>query len=298
MGFRLANRLAALILVVTLIVSCSSSGDQPADRTVNLGSHSLHAVVVGTGAPAVVFDGGIGARCDEYRELQDRIAATTTVVTYDRAGYGSSELGPLPRDSRSEVGELRALLAELEIPRPYVLVGHSLGGLNVQVYAGLYPEDVAGVVLLDPPPLPFILGEEYTELASMATQMTEEWQGVADSGLHSENGEERANAQFFLMLASEHREMFNSAAQASSIASFGDIPLVVVASGVPNPMFGDVAEAYQKFWAAESEALAGKSARGQYVFVGTSSHRLHYDAEDLVAERILSMVTSLRDSGN
>ena len=155
------------------------------------------------------------------------------------------------------------------------------------------------MVLLDPPPLRFILGEEYTELASMAAQMTDEWQGVADRGLHSENGEEKANAEFFQMLASEHREMFNSSAQqASSIASFGDIPLVVVASGVPNPKFGDVAESYQEFWSAESEALSAKSSRGEFVFVETSTHRLHDDADDLVVDRILSMVDSLRGLGH
>lgn len=71
MGTGLANRLAAPIV---LVVSCSGTGGEPADRAINLGSHSLHAVVAGTGAPVVVFDGGIGAGCEEYRELQDRIA--------------------------------------------------------------------------------------------------------------------------------------------------------------------------------------------------------------------------------
>jgi pimeloyl-ACP methyl ester carboxylesterase len=283
---------------VALVVSCSGSGSAPADRTIDIGSHSLHAVVVGGGSPVVVFDGGIGARCEEYRKLQDRIAATTAVVTYDRAGYGSSEVGPLPRDSRSEVEELRTLLTRLKISPPYILVGHSLGGLNVQVYARLHPEEVAGMVLLDPPPLPFILGEEYTDLALVAAQMTDEWQGVADRGLGSANREEKANAEFFQMLASEHREMFNtSAQQASSAVSFGEIHLVVVASGVPNPMFGDVAESYQDFWVAQSEALAAKSSRGHFVFAKASTHRLHDDAEDLVAESILAMVDSLRASG-
>jgi pimeloyl-ACP methyl ester carboxylesterase len=296
-GVELTNRLAGLLLLLPLALSCAGGGDGPGDRTVNIGSHSLHAVVAGAGSPAVVFDGGIGARCEEYRELQDRIAATTTTVIYDRAGYGPSEVGPLPRDSRSEAEELRALLAKLKIPGPYVVVGHSLGGLNVQVYANLHPEEVAGMVLLDPPPLDFILGKEYTELASVAAQMTDEWQGIADKGLRSDDGGERANAQFFLMLASEHREMFDgSAKQASSIASYGDTPLVVIASGVPNPMFGDVAESYQKFWATQSEALAAKSSRGEFVFAEKSTHRLHDDASDLVADRILSMVRSSRDS--
>lgn len=295
----MAKRRSALVIILSLVVSCMSVGSQPEDRTINLGSHSLHVVVVGTGSPAVVFDGGIGAHCDEYRELQDRIAATTTVVTYDRAGYGSSEIGPLPRDSRSEVEELRTLLAKLKVPPPYILVGHSLGGLNIQVFAGLHPEEVAGMVLLDPPPSRFILGEEYRELASMAAQMTEEWQGIADCDLSSENEEDKANAEFFQMIASEHREMFNSSAkQASRIASFDSIPLVVVASGVPNPMFGDVAESYQIFWAKESEALVAKSSQGQFVFAETSSHRLHDDVEDLLADKIQSMVSTLKSLGH
>ena len=292
----MVTRLTAVIIVMPLLVSCSGSGRELADQMVNVGSHSLHAVVTGQGSPAVVFDGGIGARCEEYRELQDRIAVTTTVVTYDRAGYGSSEVGPLPRDSRREVEELRTMLAKLHIPRPYILVGHSLGGLNAQVYADLHPGEVAGIVLLDPPPLGFILGEEYTELAPMAAQMTDEWQGIADRGLQSDREEERAEAGFFQMLASEHREMFISAQQASSIDSFADIPLVVVASGAPNPMFGDVAEPFQQYWAAQSEALSTKSSRGQFVFAQTSTHRLHDDAADLVADSVLSMVNSLRGS--
>jgi pimeloyl-ACP methyl ester carboxylesterase len=117
-----------------------------------------HAVIAGEGAPAVVFDGGIANLCGE---LQKRIASVTTVVTYDRAGYGPSEAGPSPRDSRTEANELRALLSGLGIPSPYVLVGHSLGCLNVEVYADLHPDEVADMVLLDPPPLSFILGQEY-----------------------------------------------------------------------------------------------------------------------------------------
>ena len=76
----MVNRHVGMILIVLFMVSCSGSGGPPADQMINLGSHSLHVVLAGEGTPAVVFDGGIGARCEEYRELQDRISAFTTVV--------------------------------------------------------------------------------------------------------------------------------------------------------------------------------------------------------------------------
>lgn len=289
------KRLAFAILALPLVVSCGGSGNDSTERMVDVGSHSLHAVVAGKGAPPVVFESGIGARSEEYRQLQERIAATTTTVVYDRAGYGASEVGPLPRDSRTEVEELRTLLAALDIDGPYVLVGHSLGGLNAEVYADLHPEEVAGMVLLDPPPLGFIRGEDYPELISMAAQMTEEWQGIADAGLESENAADRAEAGFFQMLASEHREMFGASAdEASSVTSFGDTPLVVVASGVPNPAFGEIADEYQRYWAAESEALSAKSTRGRFVLAEDSSHMLHAETLDLVVDIVLSMVDSLR----
>jgi len=292
----LTKGILALVLLAPLLASCSGGSAGPEERTVDIGTHSLHAVVAGEGAPPVVIDGGIGALSEEYRELVSTLASYTTVVAYDRAGYGPSEPGPLPRDGRRAAQELRTLLEELAIRGPYVLVGHSLGGLNAQIYAALYPDDLAGMILLDPPPLGFIMGQEYPELAAMAEGMTEEWQGIADRGADSESEGERTQAGFFSMLASEHREMFDaSARQASSIASFGELPTVVIASGVPNPLFGDVASAYQEYWASESRELAAKSSCGEFVLVEDSTHRLHDDAADLVAETIVSLVRSARE---
>ena len=115
---------------------------------------------------------------------------------------------------------------------------------------------------------------------------------------NSENEAQRAEAEFYQMLASEHRAMFNSSSQqASSIDSFGAIPLVVMASGVPNPMFGDVAERYQLYWAEQSEALSAKSSQGRFVFAEASTHRLHDDASDFVSDIVLSMVHSVRQKG-
>jgi pimeloyl-ACP methyl ester carboxylesterase len=267
----------------------------PAERMVDLGTHSLHAVILGDGAPAIVIDGGIGATADEYRTLQERLAEETTVVAYDRAGYGQSEAGPLPRDSGTEAEELRALLDKLGLSGPYLLVGHSLGGLNVEVYASLYAEEVGGMVLLDPPPLAWLLGERYPGLRTMAEQMTAEWQGIADRGADLPDGPQRSQALFFQMLASEHREMLGSSARlAAGIESFGDTPLQVVASGVPNERFGADAEGYQQYWVEESRVLAAKSNQGRFVLAEDSTHRLHDDAFDVVVQCIVAVLDDLR----
>ncbi len=288
-------RFALAWLGIFLLPSCSSSGQRPVERMVDVGTHRLHAVIAGEGLPAVVIDGGIGVSSEEYRPLQERIAEETTVVTYDRAGYGLSEAGPLPRDSGTEADELRVLLRELGVPGPFVLVGHSLGGLNVEVYAGRYPDEVAGLVLLDPPPLAWLLGEGYPDLLKLADQMTDEWQESADRGLGSADIRERREALFLQMLASEHREMLDkSACLAEEIETFANLPLLVIASGVPNPMFGAEAAGYQEYWIEQSRILASKSSRGKLILAEDSTHRLHIDAADTVVESILSVVELIR----
>lgn len=289
-------RSVVTLSVALLLASCTSRGPDASERMVDIGTHRLRAVVLGKGVPAIVIDGGIGGGSEEWRRIQERIAGEALVVVYDRAGYGASEAGPLPRDSGTEADELRALLRGLSVARPYVLVGHSLGGLNVQVYAGRYSDDVTGMVLLDPPPEAWLLGEGYPALRVAAEQMTDEWQEVADRGLASADPQERTEAAFFRMLASEHREMFaESSRLAAEIETFGDIPLVVIASGVPNPMFGAVADDYQRYWIEQSRAVAAKSTRGRLLLAEESTHRLHVEAEDLVVAGILSVVAQVRD---
>lgn len=271
--------------------ACASNEEPPVDRAVSIGTHALHVRVLGDGFPPIVVDVGIASRSEDWYSLQERLANKTLVFVYDRAGYGTSEAGPLPRDSGREADELKALLDASSIQGPFVLVGHSLGALNVQVFAAQYPEDVAGMVLLDPPPLGWLLGERFLDLRGMAERMTNEWQAIADRGSASSEPREQAEAAFLGMIASEHREMFGESARlVGAIETFGDTRLVVIASGVPNPMFGDVAEEYQGYWADQSRAIAAKSTRGEFILAEQSSHMLHEKAADLVLASILSVV--------
>jgi pimeloyl-ACP methyl ester carboxylesterase len=251
----------------------------------------------GKGTPTVVIDAGITDQLDKLRPLQARLAQVTRVITYNRAGYGQSEPGPLPRHCGREAEELKTLLEKASVPGPYVLVGHSLGALNMQVFASEYPNDVAGMVLLDPPPLSFLLGREYKDLRVMAERMTAEWQAIADSTGKSPDAGERARAAFFRMIASEHREMFGETArQVGAISTFRDMPLVVLAAGKPNPAFGEVAEEYQRYWVEQSRALAARSTNGEFVLATGASHYLYLDVPELVAQHILSVVRRVRET--
>jgi pimeloyl-ACP methyl ester carboxylesterase len=89
------------------------------------------------------------ASMSAYWAWSATIWPATAAVTYDRAGLGWSDRGPNPRDARQHAGELHTLLARAGIPGPYVLVGHSLGGLSVRMFADEYPNEVAGMVLIE-----------------------------------------------------------------------------------------------------------------------------------------------------
>jgi pimeloyl-ACP methyl ester carboxylesterase len=104
----------------------------------------------GSGGPAVVFLAGSGAVGLDYLNIHDKVSPFTTSVLYDRAGTGWSDEVALPRSAGEVAGELRTLLRAASVPPPYLLVGHSLGGAYARRYAQRYPDEVAGVLFLDP----------------------------------------------------------------------------------------------------------------------------------------------------
>jgi pimeloyl-ACP methyl ester carboxylesterase len=168
MGMRVRRTLAAgsgrrlLYPVVAVIAAAAVGGavetvgfsaDQRADampgRLHDVGGYRLHLTCTGTGSPTVVLTSGLGAFSANWARIAPAVAGTTRVCAYDRAGQGWSDDAPRPQDGLAAAADLHTLLDRAGESGPYVLVGHSIGGDHAMTYAARYPEQVAGMVLLD-----------------------------------------------------------------------------------------------------------------------------------------------------
>ena len=145
--------LLALAVIGAIYQAIATEIDQrtysPPGEMVDVGTHSLHINCVGRGSPTVILEAANLGMSAHWVRVQQQLAKTTRVCAYDRAGMGWSEMGPEPRDAGQISSELHALLEGAETEGPYVLVGHSYGGLYTRMYAARYPSQVAGVALVD-----------------------------------------------------------------------------------------------------------------------------------------------------
>jgi pimeloyl-ACP methyl ester carboxylesterase len=126
-----------------------ASAYPPTGKLVDIGGYKLHINATGKGRPTVVLIAGAGDFSFDWSLVQPEVARFARVASYDRAGMAWSDLGPTPRTMAQDAYELHLLLQKAALPAPYVLVGHSVGGLIARVYASRYPEEVAGMVLVD-----------------------------------------------------------------------------------------------------------------------------------------------------
>ena len=143
--------LVALFLMLSPFGALGQLTSQPAPpgKLIDLGGYRLHLNCTGNKGPTVVLIPGAGDFSFDWSLVQPKIAQFARVCSYDRAGFAWSDPGPIPSTMKQEAFELHALLSAAHIKGPYILVGHSLGGLVTRVYASQYPKEVAGIVLID-----------------------------------------------------------------------------------------------------------------------------------------------------
>jgi pimeloyl-ACP methyl ester carboxylesterase len=216
---------------------------------VDVGNHRMHINCVGQGNPTVVLDTALGAMSASWLWVQREISGTTRVCAYDRSGMGWSESGPDPRDAKHLAGELHALVEGAGIDVPYVMVGHSFGGLYTQTYAARYPDEVAGVTLIESShPEQFSrLPEardsyEQTKLLYTVASLLARIGVVRLFNLspappelpHQQRAQIAAlnpSTRQVSSTSQEFRDTSQRTAQAASLSSLGDKPLAVVSAG-------------------------------------------------------------------
>ena len=215
--------------------------------------------------PTVVMDAGYGDYSKAWDSVIGDLSEITEVLVYDRAGLGKSEKSPNRRTSREMVKELKELLSSLDIKPPYLFVGHSFGGVNVSVYAHEYPEEVAGLVLVDSTPV------DYRERFLPA--MPKDFQ-------------EAYRKQF--VREGNYEEFMESLGQLKEYKKTLSMPVTVLAAGNKD----HYSEESQQLWNDMQKELALISSKGEFVLAKNSAHYIQRD-EPLVVVRAVEKVLEL-----
>jgi len=154
---RAAVAVLGLVLVVAIIAAAREFLAEREDtkrfpqqgRRVDVGGYSLNLNCTGQGSPAVILESGWSMPAVGWSRVEPEVARFARVCSYDRAGYGWSDEGPMPRTSDEIARELHTLLHKAGVNPPYVVAGHSLGGYILRCFRGMYPNEVVGMVLVD-----------------------------------------------------------------------------------------------------------------------------------------------------
>ena len=280
----------------------------PPGKMVDVGGHRLHLYSTGEGSPTVIMEAGIEGCSLTWCKVQPEVAKFTRVCSYDRAGLGWSDAGPMPRTGRQIVGELHALLQNAGIPGPYVLVGHSFGGLVVRLFAGEFPQEVADMVLVDSAhedqfagPMPeedkgfitWLHGHVAAERRWAAFGITRLFYVKDDPKLPADvRAEERAlrsRAAFWDARYSEEwptdENVTHEDSQAWKAGPLPQVPLVVLTAGGHPPKMIEL-----------QNELASRSANSLHLTVSDTGHFIQLDQPNAVVDAIRRVVMAARET--
>lgn len=288
-----------LLVSVLAFLSMSASADRspdsdaaPIDGRFDVGGRSIRLSCTGTGSPTVVVDAGLGTAPAEdpgWQGIAAKIAPVTRICLYDRAGLGSSDPAPTtPRTSRDATADLHAALAKARVPGPYLVAGHSIGGLHAQVFASLYPDDTAGLVLIS---------------TTHPDQMTTWLSLLPPAAPDEEKAITEARAFLTVMVADPTRneeklDFAASAAQGRALKSLGAKPVIVathsprfrMAPGLSEPIAIKLETATQQM----QKQFLSLSSNARQNIAATAGHGLPHEAPGFVVDNILQAVALAR----
>ena len=295
-----------LMLVGYIYESIAEASDDrtypPPGQLVDVGGYRLHLNCTGSGSPTVVIDAGHADSSASWGWVQPEVARTTRVCTYDRAGMGWSEASPYPRTARQFAKELHTLLANANEPGPYVLVGHSLGGYTVRVYAHDYPDEVSGLVLIDaqklpapdaatPQPAPKPGGNSLPALLARVGLV----RLLADplGSIRNLPPEEKQIYQPYAVaprsvqtVLDEFMGIAEGGMQARAVTTLGALPVIVLSRGKDQ----------SADWTASQASFLKLSSDSQQIFADQSGHSIHTEQPEAAVAAIVKMVEMVRQS--
>jgi pimeloyl-ACP methyl ester carboxylesterase len=299
------RRLPIAIILLMIILGRVEAGERPPGMRVDVGGYKLHIHCLGSGQPAVLLDAGLGGSSWDWDRVQTGLATTTRTCVYDRAGYGWSDSGPLPRSSSRIVAELHALLEGAAIPPPYILVGHSFGGYNMRLYASRYPAETAGLVLVDTPHeaqmdsllqnqimrqidphgvLQSLWPQVLTDLATVDLEPIAYLLGWPSKTLRAILGE---------LAAFQH-----SGKELNMARLQPELPLVVITHGRRVLPEGPLGEQLEQQWLELQRDLTTRHKNSTFLIAKDSAHAIPRDQPELIIEAIrrLIVVNDPKDS--
>jgi pimeloyl-ACP methyl ester carboxylesterase len=244
---------------------------------VDVGGYRLYARCMGQGSPTVVFEAGLGEDLSTWNQVQPAVAQSTQACAYDRANVAPSDNRPLSIkvSARQIAAELHQLLIYAHLPGPYILVGHSLGGLFMQMFACQYPQEVVGMVLVDS-----THPQQATRLAAALGPAftTEARQGFPVEGITYED-----------VLAMQ-------AQVDAARSSFPQVPLLVLVRSRYTSSAHWTATQYMQVWMSLQTDLSKRSSRGRLIVAPNSGHFIQNDRPDLVTASIHEVFMEIQHS--
>jgi pimeloyl-ACP methyl ester carboxylesterase len=264
------QRASALIVLLASLGALAGCASLPGTAVLEEGPTRHGYALAGEGAPVVVFEAGLGNVKEIWEPVFVPVSGFTRAIAYDRGGYGGSRGGE-ERDGATIVAELRSLLRSLELAPPYVLVGHSLGGQFVELYARTHPDEVAGVVLVDARHVDFSerCVAEQVERCSVPTLA----RMLMPRGARA-----------------ELRDATRTEAEIRAAGPFPDVPLrVLSATDRPENMPN-----LRRVWAETQADLAGLSERSEQDICDTCGHFIQRDAPQRVVDAIRAVIAEGR----
>ena len=282
-------------------------------QLVDVGGYKMHIFCTGQGSPTVIMDAGNNDFSVVWVSVQPEVARFTRVCTYDRAGFGWSEPGLQPRTSETMVKELHTLLVNAGVEKPYVLVGHSFGGMNMRLYFHHYPDEVAGMVLVDSaheeqtirvPALQKAVGLQDGQFHTLASMSSFGLLALAPENIPNRGYPDKALAQYRAILATtgyfktasaetESLEESFAEVRAARITSLGNLPLIVLSRGLPYPLSGMSEienQQYEQAWQVMQSELAALSSNSKQVIARQSGHYIQLQQPQLVVDAIHEIV--------